>query len=219
MTSRFYDHCLDYLPVDLNSLLLKYEKDLSAIYEILGNRAKERHYRQLAKNRKKKISRLMWSKKKGFFFDHNYTLKKQSSFFSLAGFYPLWAGLASAQQAKRCRDNLKRFECQHGLANTQKTGLSREFKQWDYPNGWPNQQWIVIKGLLDYGFAEDAERLAIKWLDLNTKVFNKTGKFWEKYDVVAGTVGKEGRYPNQVGFGWTNAVYLKIAAMVDKARS
>jgi alpha,alpha-trehalase len=121
-------------------------------------------------------------------------------------------------QAKKCRDNLKKFECKYGLANTQKK-VSKEFKQWDYPNGWPNQEWIAIKGLLNYGFTEDAERLAKKWLNLNKKVFNKTGKFWEKYDVVTGTIGKEGRYPNQMGFGWTNAIFIKLISELGKVRT
>ena len=69
---------------------------------------------------------------------------------------------------------------------------------------------IVIKGLLNYGFREDAERLAKKWLNLNKKVFLKTGKFWEKYNVVKCDVGKSGRYPTQDGFGWTNAVFVKL---------
>ncbi|MFW6283244.1 MAG: trehalase family glycosidase [Minisyncoccales bacterium] len=96
------------------------------------------------------------------------------------------------------------------MANTQKENISKKFKQWDYPNGWPNQQWVVIKGLLNYGFIEDAERLSKKWLDLNKKVYEKTRAFWEKYDVVALDKGKDGRYATQKGFGWTNAVFIKM---------
>jgi alpha,alpha-trehalase len=152
----------------------------------------------------------MWNSKKRFFFDYNYKFKKQGDFYSIAGFYPLWAKLASNSQAKKIRDNLKLFEYRGGLANTQKSELSKEFKQWDYPNGWANQQWIVIKGLMNYGYEKDAKRLAQKWLELNAKVFEKTGKFWEKYDVVKCNEGKSGRYKNQTGFGWTNAIFVKL---------
>lgn len=210
MTSRFNEHCLDYLPVDLNSCLYKYERDLAAIFQILKKPAKSKQYLNKANRRKQIINKLMWNRKKGFFFDYNYKWKKQSSFYSSAGFYPLWANLATKEQAEKLKKNLKKFECKYGLANTQKTGLLKEFKQWDHPNGWPNQQWIVIKGLLNYGFKEDAERLAKKWLNLNKKNFLKTKKFWEKYDVVKGDIGKDDRYPIQAGFGWTNAVFVKL---------
>jgi alpha,alpha-trehalase len=211
MTSRFNDRCLDYLPVDLNTLLFRYEKDLVKMNRILKNNDKERYYATRAGIRKKEMRDFMWSKSRGFFFDYNYRKKARSDFYSLAGFYPMWAGLASKKQARRMVDNLGTFEYKGGLANTQKNGLFKDFRQWDYPNGWANQQWIVIKGLLRYGFKNEAERLAIKWLDLNKMIFNRTGKFWEKYDVVRCRIGYSGRYRTQSGFGWTNAVFLKLA--------
>lgn len=210
MTSRFSEHCLNYLPIDLNSCLYKYETDLAEIYKILNDKLKERWYLNQANKRKRAIMKFMWNEEKGFFFDYNYKLKKQSNFYSIAGFYPLWVKLISKSQAEKIKNNLRIFEYKGGLANTQKVGLSKEFKQWDYPNGWPNQQWIVIKGLLNYRFKDDAERLAIKWLELNKRIFLKTGNFWEKYNVVECKVGKADRYPAQAGFGWTNAVFIKL---------
>ena len=72
---------------------------------------------------------------------------------------------------------------------------------------------MIVKGLLNYGFKKDAERIARKWLDLNLEVFNQTGKLWEKYDVIARNYGKGGFYPKQAGFGWTNAVFLKLVGL------
>lgn len=210
MTSRFNNHCLDYLPIDLNSCLYKYETDLADIYRILSDKSKAKQYLNQGGGRRKTIFNLMWNDGKGFFFDYNYRLGNQSDFYSIAGFYPLWMKVASNSQAKKLRGNLKGFEYEGGLVNTQKNGLSKDFKQHDYPNGWPNQQLIVIKGLLNYGFKEDAKRISKKWLDLNKKVLLKTGKFWEKYNVVECDVAKAGRYTNQIGFGWTNAVFAKL---------
>ncbi|MCF7799351.1 hypothetical protein K9M74_05610 [Candidatus Woesearchaeota archaeon] len=210
MTSRFKEHCLNFAPVDLNSLLYKYEVDLAQIFRTLGDVHKAEHYEKLASKRKELVTKYCWHEEQGFFFDYNYVDKKQSDFFSLAGFYPLWAGLASEHQAHKMLHHVAQFECEGGLANTQKDKLSIEFKQWDYPNGWPNQQFMVISGLEKYGFRDDAFRLATKWLALNKNVFDKTKTFWEKYDVVAQTKGKQGRYPTQSGFAWTNAVFILL---------
>lgn len=158
----------------------------------------------------------MWNQKKGFFFDYDYKQKTQNDFLSLAGFYPLWCGLTTKEQAEDVARNLSLFEYEGGLANTQKEELSTPFRQWDCPNGWPNQQWIVIKGLLDYGFKKEATRLAQKWLDMNVNVFEKTGVLWEKYNVVTADKGKDGRYPTQKGFGWTNAVFIKLLHEMEK---
>lgn len=216
MTSRFDKRCLDFLPVDLNSLLYKYETDFSVIYRILGDKEKAKRYKERAQKRKETINELMWNNDNGFFFDYDYVNKRQSDFWSVAGFYPLWAGIATKTQAKKVLENIKVFECEGGLASTQKEGLSGDYKQWDYPNGWANQQWIVIRGLLNYGFDSEAKRLADKWLETNKKVFDKTGTFWEKYNVVTVDVGKSGRYATQEGFGWTDAIFLKLVGEFEK---
>jgi alpha,alpha-trehalase len=41
-------------------------------------------------------------------------------------------------------------------------------------------------------------------------MLKKTGKLWEKYDVVNGDIGKSERYPTQAGFGWTNAIFVRL---------
>ncbi len=210
MTSRFNEHCLNYAPIDLNSLLYKYETDLAFIFTELVDETKKQHYNALAEKRKELINKFCWNEDQGFFYDYNHKEKKQSSFFSLAGFYPLWVGLASDHQAHKMKHHIAQFECEGGLANTQSNNLSEEYKQWDYPNGWPNQQFIVISGLAKYHLIDDAKRLATKWLDLNNKVFTETKTLWEKYDVVAMTKGKDGRYITQSGFGWTNAVFILL---------
>lgn len=210
MTSRFKDHCLNYLPIDLNSMLYKYEVDLAEFYKLYHHPKLYNQYITQSEKRRKKINVLMWNMKKGFYFDYDYLHKKQSTFYSIAGFYPLWAKMATPTQAKKVVENLKKFECAGGLANTQATGLSEEYKQHDYPNGWPHQQWIVIKGLMNYGFEKDARRIALKFLDMNKKVYLKTGKLWEKYNVVKCDVGDKDRYPTQSGFSWTNAVFLRL---------
>ncbi len=216
MTSRFKERCLDFLPVDLNCCLYKYETDLADFYKLINNKKKHEHYLVASEKRRKTINELMWNFKSGFYFDYDYKHKKRSSFFSIAGFYPLWAKLATHEQARKICDNLKRFEYNGGLANTQSKGLSNEYKQHDYPNGWPQQQWIVIKGLMNYGLESDAYRLVKKFLDLNSTIFKKTGKLWEKYDVVKCTTGESERYPTQSGFAWTNAIFIRLLNKFSK---
>ncbi|HET6401376.1 MAG TPA: trehalase family glycosidase [Candidatus Kapabacteria bacterium] len=208
MTSRFHDHCLDYLPVDLNCALYKYETDLAEFYKANHKPRQSDAFLVQAEKRQRAMTSLMWNHEFGFFFDYDYKHKKRGTFYSLAGFYPLWAKLATHAQAKKMVEHLERFEYPGGLANTQATGLSEEYKQHDFPNGWPPQQWIVIQGLLNYGYHADAFRIAMKFLSLNQKVLKKTGRLWEKYNVVTGAPGESERYPTQSGFAWTNAIVL-----------
>jgi len=209
-TSRFFDHCLDFLPIDLNACLYKYETDLVAFSHELKREKKVQYYLQQAEKRKCRMNELMWHEDKGFFFDYHYRKKQQSRFYSLAGFYPLWAKLASQEQAEKLRNNLALFEYDSGLVTSLNKDLLKPRRQWDYPNGWANLHWIVIQGLPNYGYADDARRIASRWVRLNEEVFAATGKLWEKYDVVKGTIGKSGHYKTQPGFGWTKMTYIKL---------
>lgn len=213
MTSRFHERCLDYLPVDLNTCLYKYEIDIAEAYILLKDEERSKIYFEMAEKRKEQINSLMWNEKLKFFCDYNYHTKQHSHFLSIAGFYPLWANLADASQAALIREHvLPLFEFEGGITNTQTSGLSADLKQHDYPNGWPQQQWIVIKGLLNYGFKQDAERIARKWLDMNVKIFEETGKFWERHNVVTCNISTadSDRYLLQTGFAWTNAVFVRL---------
>ncbi len=209
-TSRFLDRCLDINPIDLNCLLYQYERDLERFETILNRERRAAVWQRRARRRKRLVRRCFYNDRLGFFFDYDYQARRQTRVWSLAGFFPLWTGLASRQQARRVRDKLRHFEHRGGLATTRRVYLKGVRRQWDYPTGWPNLHWIVIQGLLRYRYREDAERLAGKWLDTCASVFRKTGKLWEKYDVVNQRVSRIGRYETQAGFGWTNGVFVKL---------
>src|SRR3990167_9682857 len=79
-TSRFYNRCDEFLPIDLNSYLYKYEKDFEFSEHIFGNKKTELFWAEKAERRKKTINKLMWSEKSGFFFDYGYRYHRQSDF-------------------------------------------------------------------------------------------------------------------------------------------
>lgn len=95
-----------------------------------------------------------------------------------------------------------------GLVTTLTQGSDQ---QWDYPNAWAPLQWIGYKALKNYQFDGLANEIAIRWTNLNIKVYLGTGKMMEKYDVVdLNRLGGGGEYKAQDGFGWTNGVFLKM---------
>ena len=215
-TSRFNGAALNYLPVDLNALLYKYFVDLAFIGKETGEPSMKRFFKRKAESMKEKIIDLMWDPDIGFFFDYNFITGKRRRFFTVAGFYPMWVGMVNRRMANKIVSNIDVLMGNWGIVTTQK---SRRMKtrvcQWDWPNGWPNQQLVIVEALRRYGFRELANSIASKWVDLNCRVFNKTGKLWEKYDVVSGDIGKPGLYPTQPGFGWTNAVFLVFKDMLS----
>lgn len=218
MTTRFDRRCLDYLPVDLNALLFKYEMDFARVAEMSGDKDGSDEWRALADARARTMTELMWGRTRGFFFDYNYTRRKGGDVWSLAAYYTMWAGSATEAQAERLVKNLDRFEKKGGLTTTTRPLIDMSIfgslkTQWAYPNGWAPLHYIVIEGLNRYGYHDKAKKIAEKWLTTNTRWFEKHGIFIEKYNVVAPNKRPtEGVYPAQEGFGWTNGIYAYLAS-------
>lgn len=240
-TSRFYNRCDEFLPIDLNVFLYKYERDFAKISALLKNKSDAEMWQERADTRKKEINDYMWDEKTGFFYDYGYAFKKRSDFLSLAGFTPLWTGLATPQQAKKMVKMLKVFESPYGLFITAKKSLPPKInltqiptryrsaineilepKQWDYPHIWPPLEYLTVIGLLKYGYVKEAVRIMKKSLKAEAKIFRKHGTFFEKIDGESGDVAKGFHYPNQGGFGWTNAVfyrYVQILEYIDSRKN
>lgn len=213
MTARFGGKCLNFNPVDLNCLLYLYEKDLTKAYQLLGKPKKAIRFEKLADRRADLVNRLMWNEQKGYYFDYNFVEGKQGEVITVAGVFPLSIGIASEDQARRVVDAIERIlEKDYGIVQSEK--FAKNY-QWDYPNGWALMQLWVVEGLMRYGYVESAKRLIKKWLVLIIKVYEETGKLWEKYDVVNGKVGVPDRYPTQSGFGWTNATFILLAKHLE----
>lgn len=215
-TPRFNRHCLNYLPVDLNSLLYEYEMDFARAAKLFDDRAAVKKWQKAASDRKKAMDALMWDKVRGVYRDYNYVKGRRSSVLSLATFYPMWVGMVDDARAKQLVKALRRFEQKGGLSTTDSVPMGNYVPgampvQWAYPNGWAPLHYIVVKALQRYGYHDDARRIAMKWLRTNLKWFNEHGVFIEKYNVVnPDRHPLKGVYPTQTGFGWTNAIFERF---------
>ena len=207
---------IHYTPVCLNTLLYQMEVDTAEIKQILGSQEESQRWRELAQQRLELINRFLWDEEAGLYFDYNYQTGQRRSYEFATTFYPLWAGAASKDQAQQVVKNLSKFEVAGGLlTSTVETG-----NQWDAPFGWAPLQLIAVQGLRRYGYNEDADRLAQKFISLVVKEFEENGTIVEKYDVVrrsskvSNTI-RRGRTSNEIGFGWTNAAIIEFLANLD----
>jgi alpha,alpha-trehalase len=198
-----------YAPVCLNSLLYKTEKDLEQISLWLGRSDETKKWNKRAEDRKKLVTQYLWSAGQGTFFDFNFVTKQISSYKYASMFYPLWAGLATPEQARGVVSNLKGFEQPGGLPmSTTDTGA-----QWDLPYGWGNIEMVAIAGLRRYGFDADADRISYEFLSMVAENFRRDGNIREKYNVIdrsSEAHAEMGYHMNVIGFGWTNAAFLEL---------
>ena len=209
----------DILPVDLNSLLYHLEWSIAKAKIINGDQEGAKIFRQKAMQRGELIDKYFWNKKMSFYTDFNFKTGLPRNNITPAGLYPfcfikekpdylsfLGKKVAAVLKANLLKDG--------GFVTT----VYNTGEQWDAPNGWAPLEWMMIWGLDRCGQKNLAATAAKRWIRLNTRVYNQTGKLMEKYNVVDITkAAGGGEYGGQDGFGWTNGVLLKLISMYGRA--
>jgi alpha,alpha-trehalase len=204
------------VPVDLNSLLYHTERTIAALRTFRGQQGDAdvaRRFAAAAEARRQALLAAAFEPDSGFFYDVRWrTGARVLDRPTLAASSPLYFGLATPEQGRAVASRLERdFYKPGGFVTT----LIVSGQQWDAPNGWPPLEWLTIEGVRRYGRAELADSARARWLALNRRTYEATGKMTEKYDVADMTRrAGGGEYPTQDGFGWTNGVGLALSAQV-----
>lgn len=202
-------------PLITNCILAGYTKMLGWAAGELGLPAESVHWQEETETRAARIRQYCWNEQDGFFFEYNFVKGQQVPVWSLCAYWAMWAGVTNAEQNTRLVANLTRFESDHGLAMTDRDYGSPhpEFTwlQWSYPAGWPPFQIMVVEALDQAGFHDEAARVAAKYAALQLQLFAETGKLWEKYNVVAGTLTfPHERYEVPPLHGWSSAAVVLL---------
>ncbi len=226
-TWRLDNVCAHLCTVDLNSLLYKYEKDFEYLIktyfnDVLGEYDSV-YWNEKANHRKRLMNKLLWNEDDGVFYDYNFKTNEQTEFESASNYFPLWAEICDKHQATvLVRSLMNNLKAKGGIAGTSKkmadtVAFGKHQRQWDYPNGWAPHQMLIWRGLKRYGYTDELQELAYRWLWMITKnAVDYNGTIPEKYDVVNcthkvyaeyGNVGTEFEYITTSGFGWMNASY------------
>ncbi len=209
-------HTADIIPVDLNCLLYQLESTIAKSYKILKQPLLVNKFQKKADRRAAAINHHCWDETANFYMDYNFHQAHTTDRFSLAGVFPLYAKIASAEQAAVVADIIQKYFLKEGGLITT---LVENSQQWDAPNGWAPLHWITIEGLRNYGYYTLADDIKHRWITTNMKVYQSQHRLVEKYNVEQGDgLGGGGEYPLQDGFGWTNGVLVTLLNETDPSR-
>lgn len=205
ITPRFGFELYNYAPVDLNSLMYMFEMNMSYFSSEL-QKGEEKLWESRAVKRKALILKYM-ENEDNLLLDYNMRTDTCSNIFSVASLYPMFAKMADERHINAIFKNLYRLEYNYGLVTCEKNYESGSY-QWNYPNGWPCLQYIAIKAFINYGYKNEAKRIAEKYVALVEDDFEKTDNLWEKYNVVEGNINVTNEYDMPPMMGWSAGVYL-----------
>ncbi len=199
----------------LNSMMYKYATDLRDLALELGLEDEARHFDQMALAKKEAMDKYLWSSKEGSY--QNYLIRDQKSLEGLHAeiYTAMYTKVASPEQAASLVEKLRLLEKDGGVMSSLFTDSHH---QWDGDNGWAPLHYFIIQGLKNYGYDEDAERIALKLANSYANIHHQEGAFLERIDVARGARPEEDgkKYPVQEGFLWTNGVYSWIMTKVLK---
>lgn len=199
---RFYQRCIYHNAVDLNCLLYLDERLLGQWATALGQKSEGERYCKLAEERKEKM--LAYMKTDAGYFDYDYEKNTRSDVVSCAAFFPYAVGM-DEDKATFLR-TLSVLESEHGLVACRHLG--EHTYQWGEPNGWAPLHYMAVKAADQLGLKEEAKRIAEKYLNAQTHIFQKTGRLWEKYNAATGELDVVAEYDTPELLGWSAGVYM-----------
>lgn len=181
--------------LDLMCMMVKETQSLAAMAGELGLPAEQKSWNAKADALASVVRTRMWDEESGFF----YNLARDTGTFTtrdgislkrkeIIGFLPLWAGIATREQAERLRRhavNPPSFGRRYGMPTL--AADDRDYRaeitrccQW---NGavWLPWNYMVERGLLDYGFRPEAEQLVQHAMAGVLLHLRADHRLWESY--------------------------------------
>ena len=105
------------------------------------------------------------------------------------------------------------------------TSLIQSGNQWDYPYVWAPVQYFAMHGIVNHGIGNSPiagialNNILEGWMESADIFFAKTGYLVEKYTSYDPTADKRvshGYSNAQIGFGWSNAIYMDAHILAEK---
>lgn len=193
--------------VDLNSYLYRDKLALARLAEALGREDEAARWNEEAEALGALVRERMYDADSGWFYDIGVESGEFIPVQGPEGWIPLWAGLASADQAGRVRETLldsTRFRTHVPFPTVSRA--HPEFSE-GYWRGlvWLDQACFAVQGLRNYGYGKDADALTRQIFDSLEGATQPGTPLYENYHPMTGK-GQNVRH-----FSWTAAHLLMLA--------
>lgn len=177
--------------VDVNAMLVKEARCLAAMAGELGYTEEAEEWKRRAETRTEKVNEILWEDERGFYFhvdkrDNDFTYAKENDLKreEIIGFLPLWAGIASPEQAGRLVEKLTapdKFWRKYGIPTL--AADDAYYNPRGYWNGpvWVEWNALIVDGLIQYGYTEEAKELVDRVAENMIVQLKKSHNFWEFY--------------------------------------
>ena len=185
--------------VDLQCYIYREYLATAVLAQKLGKSDDATDYKQKAEALRRLVQEKMWSEADGMFLNIDARTGKPIHIKTWTNFVPLWAGIATPEQAKRMIDehilNPKEFWCDYGIRT-----LAPDEPLYNPKSGyWRGPVWVIsnyllMHGLMNYGRGKEAQELAEKTVSLLVRDYHTTGGMNECYNPETGAPTAGGHF-------------------------
>ncbi len=201
-------YSLDQESVDLNSFLYAEKNYLAKMAQVLKLTDEEQQWQSESTTLKKQIQSQFWDATTGWFYDTSIDGKTYIKDMGCEGFLPLWAEVATSEQANAIKNNLlnpNTFNTFVPLPTLAANNLkfNPENGYWRGPI-WVDQVYFGINGLEKYGYTKEVDLLTDKLIQNTEGALEKGMSIRENYHP------KTGKGLEAQNFSWSAAHFLLL---------
>ena len=176
---------------DVNSMLVMEAKALAEMAQLLGFFKESQQFHEDATRRTALINKTLWDSATRFYYNvnkidltFNYKSPADLKIKEIIGFLPLWAGVADKEKAgwlvEKMKDTVE-FWRPYGVPSlSAKSDYYCPIGYWNGPV-WVQWEYLLYRGLRDYGYEKDAALLSDKVLENMIYHLKNDHVFWEFY--------------------------------------
>ncbi len=158
---------------DLNSYIVRECKAMTIIAELMNQQEDAEYFREQAKARAEAMRKWLWNEEEGIFYDYHAVEKRPIKVKCVSTFAPLWAGVATPEQAERLVKehllNENEFWRPYPIPAlaASEPGYVTGYLPGDVGCSWRAHTWAptnyyTFQGLRNYGYMDEAQTLAEK---------------------------------------------------------
>lgn len=175
--------------VDLNSYLYTEKKYIAQLLQATGKSEQAEQFAQEAEKLAAQIRNVFYDAATGYYYDVRLEDKSRIKVMGPEGWIPLWAGIATPEQAAAVRAKLMdpllfNTYVPFPTLNASHPEFNPENGYWRGPV-WLDQAYFGLQGLRNYGFAQEADMLQRKLLS-HSKGLLQQAPIHENYHPVTG---------------------------------
>lgn len=179
-----FDTESDLFAIDLSCYMANEALFMKKIADELGDKENSAFFDNWHKEIKSAVNSLLWCENDGFYYDYDINNNCFHKVQSVATFLPIFAGVCNESQCEKLvahLENPDEFGTEFPIPSISKKDANFGTDMWRGPV-WINYNYMISKGLSEYGYLRLAEQIKEKTLSVINDWYIRTGTIYEFYD-------------------------------------